>query len=107
MRPLESLIRLLARMAGGAVVACWLATSAMASDDYERPERDLWDFIRMLFGRFSRTFAVTLPEIGEERAYGIPFQLSNAAMETFDACGCAMRNPELAIKGHLDCRPKR
>lgn len=40
MRPLESLIRLLARWTGGAVVAGLVATSAMASDDYERPEPD-------------------------------------------------------------------
>lgn len=40
MRPMEALIRLLARVAGGAIVAMLVATNLMASDDYERPEPD-------------------------------------------------------------------
>lgn len=71
------------------------------------PQRDLWGFVNTLMGPLGRSFAVTLPEIGEERAYEIPFRLSNAALETFDACGCAMRNAELAAKGHLECKSIR
>jgi hypothetical protein len=40
MRPMETLIRLLARLAGGAIVAMLVATYAMAADEYERPEPD-------------------------------------------------------------------
>jgi hypothetical protein len=40
MRPMETLVRLLARVAGGAIVAILVATYAMAADEYERPEPD-------------------------------------------------------------------
>jgi hypothetical protein len=67
------------------------------------PIDHLGQFRSALMQTAPRDFTVTLPEIGESRAYTIQFSLSNGALAAFAACFCAMRDPHLSDKRVWDC----
>jgi hypothetical protein len=67
------------------------------------PIDDLGAMVRRIMVRPGGTILATLPEIGESRAYGIEFGLSNGAMGAFVECLCAMRDPHLSDKRVWDC----
>lgn len=67
------------------------------------PVEKIGEFVSKLMQSPARVLTVTLPEIGEDRAYEIQFSLSNGGMGAFVACLCAMRDPHLSDKRVWDC----
>jgi len=67
------------------------------------PIDEIGAMVRRTMVWLGSTIVATLPEIGEARAYGIAFGLSNGVMGAFVECLCAMRDPHLSDKRVWDC----
>jgi hypothetical protein len=68
----------------------------------EMEREELVAFARQL-GVYSVLIALTLPELGQDRAYEIPHAVTVTTEPAFEACACAMQNARVSQRDAMDC----